>query len=76
MNASKVENAKRAAMAKIRRWADVQSKAAAKKLKARAEGKKELDEGSPGKSVKVVLRRKTPTFADDEIVALEKIADA
>lgn len=36
------------------------------------EGPKEFDEGSPGKSVKVMLRRKTPLFPNEEIVALEK----
>ncbi len=35
-------------------------------------GSKEFDEGSPGKAVKVVLRRRNPTFANEEIVALEK----
>jgi hypothetical protein len=35
-------------------------------------GSKEFDEGSPGKAVKVVLRRRNPAFPNEDIVALEK----
>ena len=41
-----------------------------------AEGRKEHDDGAVGRAVKLVLRRKTPTFPDDEVVAIDKIADA
>lgn len=34
-------------------------------------GLKDFDRALPGKSVKVVVRRASPTFADDDIVALE-----
>lgn len=40
------------------------------------EGMKEFDQGSPGRKVKVTLRRKQPTFPDADIVAIEKLATA